>query len=74
MAWNLSRLIIVSFFVNQLMAILLSDSKVQINLERVSPQVGRVLLSAKLCLETTSTKKNKLLMERLNKIGPTIEP
>ena len=56
------------------MAILLSDSNVPINLESVSPQADRVLLSAKLCIEAISMKKNKLLMESLNKIGPSIEP
>ena len=41
MAWNLSGLIIISFFVNQSMAILLLDSNVPINLESVSPrQIG----------------------------------
>ena len=74
MAWNLSGLIIISFFVNQSMAILLSDSNVPINLESVSPQAHRVLSSAKLCIEAISMKKNKSLMERLNKIGPSIEP
>ena len=74
MAWNLSGLIIISFFVNQSIAILLSDSNVSINLETVSPQADRVLSSAKLCKEATSMKKNKSLIERLNKIGPSIDP
>ena len=74
MAWNLSGLIIISFFVNQSLAILLSDSNVPINLESVSPQAHRVLSSAKLCIEAISMKKNKSLTERLNKIGPSIEP
>ena len=56
------------------MAILLSDSNVPINLESVSPQADRVLSSAKLCIEAISIKKNTSLMERLNKIGPSIEP
>ena len=36
MAWNLSSLIIVSFFVNHSIAMLLSDSNVEINLENIS--------------------------------------
>ena len=56
------------------MAILLSDSNVPINLESVSPQADRVLASAKLCIESISMKKNKSLMERLNKIDQCIEP
>ena len=56
------------------MAMLLSDSNVPINLESVSPQADRVLSSEKLCIEAISMKKNKSLMERLNKIGPSIEP
>ena len=49
-AWNFSGLIGISFFVNQSMAILLSDSDVPINLESVSSQADRVLSSAKLCI------------------------
>ena len=41
MAWNLSGLIIISFFVNQSMAILLSVSNVPINLGSVSPHEDR---------------------------------
>ena len=37
MAWNLSGLIIVSFFVNHSIAMLLSDSNVWINLKNISP-------------------------------------
>ena len=61
MAWNLSGLIIASFFVNHLIAMLLSDSNVQINLENISPQADIVLSSAKLCIEAISMKKNKSL-------------
>ena len=63
-----------SFFVNQSMAILLLDSNVPINLESVPPPADRVLSSAKLWIEAISMKKNKSLMERLNKIGLSIEP
>ena len=73
MAWNLSGLIIISFFVNQSIVMLLSDSNVSINLKTVSPQADRVLSSAKLCIVAISMKKNKSLLERLNKIGPSIE-
>ena len=73
MAGNLSGLIIISFFVNQSMAILLLDSNEQINLESVSPQADRSLSSAKICINVISMKKNKSLMERLNKIVPSIE-
>ena len=37
MAWNLSGLIVILFFVNQSIAMLLSDFNVSINLETVSP-------------------------------------
>ena len=53
------------------MAILFSDSNVPINLECVSPQTHSVL-SAKLCIEPISMKKNKSLTERFNKIGPSL--
>ena len=56
------------------MVILLSDSNVPINLESASPQAYRVISSAKLFIESISMKKNKSLMERLNKTGPSIEP
>ena len=59
MTWNLSGLIIISFFVNQSIAMFPSDSNVSVNLETVSLQADRVLLSAKLFLETISMKKNK---------------
>ena len=51
-----------------------SDSNVTINLETVSPQANRVLSSAKLYREVISVNKNKSLIERLNEIGPRIEP
>ena len=53
---------------------LLSDSSLSINLETVSPQADRVLSSAKLCIETISMKKKESLIERLNKLSPSIEP
>ena len=53
---------------------LLSDSNVSINLGTVSSQVDSVLLSAKLWIEAILMKKNKLLIERLKKIGPSIDP
>ena len=56
------------------MAILLSDSNVPINFESVSPQAGRVLSSEKLWIEAILMKKKKSLMDRLNKIGSSIEP
>ena len=74
MMWNLSGLTMISFFVNQSKAILLSNSNVSINLETVSPQADRVLSSEKLCIEAISMKKNKSSIERVNKIGPNIEP
>ena len=40
----------------------------------LNPEADRVLSSAKLCIEATSMKKNKSLIERLNKIGPSIDP
>ena len=74
MACNLSGLIIMSFIANQFIAISLPDSNVSINLETFFPQADRVLLPAKLCIETISTKKNKSLIERLNYISPSREP
>ena len=53
---------------------LLSDSNVSINLGTVSSQVDSVLLSAKLWIEAILMKKNKLLIERLKKIGLSIDP
>ena len=53
---------------------LLSDSNVSINLEIVFLQADRVLSSAKMCIEAILMKKNESLTERLNKIGPSIEP
>ena len=73
-AWNLPGLIIISFFVNQSIAILLSYANLSINLETVSPKADRVLSSAKLRIKAISMKKNKSLIERLNYIGPRIEP
>ena len=46
MGWNLSGLIIISFFAKQSMTILLPDSNVPINLESVSAQSDMVLSSA----------------------------
>ena len=63
MAWDLPESIIISFFVNQSMAILLSDSNVLINLETFSAQADRVLSSTKLCIEAISIKKSKSLIE-----------
>ena len=53
-----------------------SDSIVSINLETGSPQADRVLSSGKLCIAiimAISLKKNRSLIERLNKISPRIE-
>ena len=57
MAWNLSGLIIILFFVNQSIAILLFGSNIQ---------------NEKLCIGAISMKTNKSLIERLNKIGQSI--
>ena len=38
------------------------------------PQADRVLSSAKSCIEAFSMKKNKSLIERLKKTGPSIDP
>ena len=72
-AFNVSGLKIISFYVNQSIAIF-SNFNVSINLETISSQADRVLASAKLCIEAISMKKNKSLIEGLNKIGPGIEP
>ena len=48
MAWNLCGLIIISFFVNESIVILLSDSNVPINLESVSSEADMVLSSVKI--------------------------
>ena len=56
MAWNMSGLTIILFFVNQSIAALLSDSNASIILESVSTQTGRVLSSTKLCIEAISVK------------------
>ena len=53
---------------------LLSDSDMPINLETFSPQIDRVLSSAKLCIEAISVKKNKSLIKRSNKIDQRVEP
>ena len=74
MAWSFSGIKIISFFVNQSIAIILSDSYVSINLETVSPQANSVLSSIKSCKEAISMKKNKSLVERVNKIGQSIKP
>ena len=74
MSWNLSGLIIISYFVNQLIVILLSDSNVSTYFEAVSPQVDRVSSSTRLYMEAISMKKNKSFFERLNKIATGIEP
>ena len=66
---------IISFFVNQSIAVLLSDSNMLINLETISPQADRVSSSsAKLCKRGYINKKNKSLIESLNKIGLSVEP
>ena len=51
---------------------LLSDSDVWINFKIVSPQADRVLSSEKLFTEVISMKKNKSLIERLNKMDLSI--
>ena len=61
MAWNMSGLTIILFFVNESIAILLSDSNASIILESVSPQTGRVLSSAKVCIEAVSVKVKKII-------------
>ena len=48
MALNLPGLIIISFFVNQSIAILLCNSNASINLETVSPRAESVLSPGKL--------------------------
>ena len=48
---------------------LLSNSKLSINLETVYSDSVWVLSSAKLCIEAITIKKNKSLSERLNKTG-----
>ena len=73
MAWNLSGLITTSLFVIQSIALSLSDSRVSINLETVSPQADRVLLPAEFHKEAISKKKNTSLIQRLNKPSPSIE-
>ena len=73
MTWGLSGLIIISVFRDQSITMLLSDSDVWINFKIVSPQADRVLSSEKLLTEAISMKKNKSLIERLNKLGLSIE-
>ena len=53
---------------------ILSDSNGSINVEIISHQADRVLSSAKLCIEAILMRKNKSLIERLKKAGPSIEP
>ena len=72
MTWGLSGLIIISVFRDQSITMLLSDSDVWINFKIVSPQADRVLSSEKLFTEAISMKKNKSLIERLNKMGLSI--
>ena len=72
MTWGLSGLIIISVFRDQSITMLLSDSDVWINFKIVSPQADRVLSSEKLFTEAISKKKNKSLIERLNKMGLSI--
>ena len=72
MTWGLSGLIIISVFRDQSITMLLSDSDVWINFKIVSPQADRVLSSEKLLTEAISMKKNKSLIERLNKLGLSI--
>ena len=72
MTWGLSGLIIISIFRDQSITMLLSDSDVWINFKIVSPQADRVLSSEKLFTEAISMKKNKSLIERLNKMGLSI--
>ena len=72
MTWGLSGLIIISVSRDQSITMLLSDSDVWINFKIVSPQADRVLSSEKLFTEAISKKKNKSLIERLNKMGLSI--
>ena len=53
---------------------LLSDSNLFIRSEIVFAQAESVLSSAKLWIEEDSMKKKRLLIEKSNRSGPTIEP
>ena len=72
--WNLSRFIVISFILNQLMAVLLSfpNTLMSYSILLLAPYI--VLSSAKFASSTSLTNKNKSFMKILNKMEPNIEP
>ena len=72
-AWNFYGFTIILLFLNQLIAISDSECKVFFNSVIVFAMAD-ILLSAKLYIDALETKKNNSFIDKLNRIGPVMEP
>ena len=74
MAWNLSVFTKILFSWNHLMANLHYDSNVCFELSTVFAILLKLLSYAKLWTDAIKINNNKSLKNRLNKVGPIVEP
>ena len=59
---------------NQLIITFVSDYKVLFNSATVFAKADKELSSPRLYIDALETKKNKSFIEKLNRIGPVMEP
>ena len=72
--WNFAHVSYFLLFLNQFIITSDSDCKVFFNSVTVFAAADKELSSAKLCIDALETKKNKSFIEKLNRIGPVMEP
>ena len=73
-AWKFSGLTIILLFLNQFIITSGSGWKVIFNSVTVFAAADKELSSANLHIDALETKKNKSFIEKLNRIGPAMEP